>query len=131
MQTAADSSIHTYLRSLLDEATEKLGGVSARRMFGCDALFAKDAIFALVWKEGRIGLKLPDASLFQSLSALPGTKPWAPGDMKPMAHWLLVPESFHDDPELLTKWVRHAHALAAAAPPKPAKAAKPRSKKSR
>lgn len=121
MNPAADSSLNTHLRSLLDEATQALRGVSVRRMFGCDALFTADAIFALVWKAGRIGLKLPDPELYKTLLSLPGAEPWAPGSMKPMAHWVLVPEEFHDDPELLARWVQQAHRLAAAAPPKPAK----------
>ena len=130
MHAATNSSIHAHLRSLLDDATHNLAGVSVRRMFGCDAMFAGDAIFALVWKAGRIGLKLPDAALYQQLGALPGTEPWAPGEMKPMAHWLLVPEDFHDSPESLTLWVRHAHRLALAAPPKPAKRPNAKSRKS-
>lgn len=121
MNTGTASSMHMHLRSLLDEATQGLAGVTSRRMFGCDALFCCDTIFALIWKAGRIGLKIPEPSLYQTLSALPGTEPWAPGDMKPMAHWLLVPESFHDSPELLAEWVRHAHRLAAAVPAKVAK----------
>lgn len=121
------SSLHTFLLSQLEEVTGSLRGVSARRMFGCDALFADGAIFALIWKTGRIGLKLPDAALYAALLAEPGTEPWAPGEGKPMAHWLLVPESLHDDLDALAPWVQHAHKLALQAGPpvkKPARAGK-------
>ncbi len=122
MQTSLSSSIHEHLRAMLDEAAQGLPNIVSRRMFGCDALFTNDAIFALIWKAGRIGLKISDPALYQTLAAQPGTDPWAPGDMRPMAHWLLVPEDFHDNSELLAQWVRHAHRLAANAP---ARAAKP------
>lgn len=44
-------------------------------------------------------------------------------DAMTMAHWGLVPESFHGDPKELAKWVRKAHALALLNP-KPKKPAK-------
>jgi hypothetical protein len=53
--------------------------------------------------------------------ALPGSAPWQAGD-KVMGKWVLVPESFHDDPAALAAWVRRAHAMALATPPKAKKA---------
>ena len=51
------------LRSQLETLTGGLSRVTIRRMFGCDAFLAGGAIFAMVWREGRIGLRLPDALL--------------------------------------------------------------------
>lgn len=107
-------SLSEFLKSLLEEASQDLPGVTARRMFGCDALFANLSIYALVWKTGRIGLKFPDPALYGEVMAMSGAEPWAPGG-KPMSGWVLLPESFHDQPEQLATWVRHAHRLAAAA----------------
>lgn len=118
------SSLSEFLLSLLQEASESLPGVTPRRMFGCDALFADGAIFALIWKTGRIGLKIQDPGQFAELLALPGAERWAPGSTA-MAHWVLVPESFHDDGELLETWVRRAHQQAKSAGP-PVKKAKQR-----
>ena len=84
--------------------------VTTRRMFGCDAFLAGGAIFAMVWREGRIGLRLPD-ELLPELRALPGADPWRHRDMV-VRQWVLVPESFHDDPDGLAPWVRKAHAAA-------------------
>jgi TfoX/Sxy family transcriptional regulator of competence genes len=98
------------LRSRLDDATAGLTSVTVRRMFGCDAFLADGAIFAMVWREGRIGLRLPD-ELLPELRALPGADPWRPRDMV-VRQWVLVPESFHDDSDGLVPWVRKAHAAA-------------------
>ena len=98
------------LRSRLDDLTSGLPQVSVRRMFGCDAFLAGGAIFAMVWREGRIGLRLPD-DLLPELRALPGADPWRHRDMV-VRQWVLVPESFHDDSDGLAPWVRKAHAAA-------------------
>lgn len=98
------------LRSQLESLTVDLPRVTSRRMFGCDAFLASGAIFAMVWREGRIGLRLPDA-LLPELRALPGSDPWRHRDMV-VRQWVLVPESFHDAPERLAPWVRKAHAAA-------------------
>jgi TfoX/Sxy family transcriptional regulator of competence genes len=111
------------LRSRLESLTGDLPRVTSRRMFGCDAFLASGAIFAMVWREGRIGLRLPDA-LLPELRALPGADAWRHRDMV-VRQWVLVPESFHDDPDGLALWVRKAHAAALERGPGPAKA-KPR-----
>ncbi len=98
------------LRSRLDDATSGLPQVTVRRMFGCDAFLADGAIFAMVWREGRIGLRLPD-ELLPELRALPGSDPWRHRDMV-VRQWVLVPEAFHDDADGLAPWVRKAHAAA-------------------
>jgi hypothetical protein len=85
----------------------------------------------MVWREGRIGLRLPD-ELLPDLRALTGADPWRHRDMV-VRQWVLVPESFHDDADGLAPWVHKAHAAAlergpgshrprrkAAAPKKPA-----------
>jgi DNA transformation protein len=98
------------LRSRLDDLTDGLPRVTVRRMFGCDAFLAGGAIFAMVWREGRIGLRLPD-DLLPELRALPGADPWRHRDMV-VRQWVLVPESFHDDTDGLAAWVHKAHAAA-------------------
>jgi TfoX/Sxy family transcriptional regulator of competence genes len=103
------------LRSRLDDLTDGLPEVSVRKMFGCDAFLARGAIFAMVWREGRIGLRLPDEQL-PELRALPGADPWRHRDMV-VRQWVLVPESFHDDPHGLSPWVQKAHAAALARGP--------------
>jgi TfoX/Sxy family transcriptional regulator of competence genes len=112
------------LRSRLDDLTDGLPRVTVRRMFGCDAFLAGGAIFAMVWREGRIGLRLPDA-LLPELRALPGADPWRHRDMV-VRQWVLVPASLHDDADGLAPWVRKAHAAALErGPTAPKRAARP------
>ena len=99
--SAADGSF-----ALLSDAVEGLRGVSDFRMFGCRCLRAEGKIFALVWKEGRIALKLPVSAA--ALLERPGARPWTIGRKK-MGAWVLVPESFHDDADALAGWARRAH----------------------
>jgi TfoX/Sxy family transcriptional regulator of competence genes len=108
-------SLLLELRSRLDDLTTGLPQVTVRRMFGCDAFLAGGAIFAMVWREGRIGLRLPD-DLLPDLRALPGADPWRHRDMV-VRQWVLVPESFHDDADGLAPWIRKAHGAALARGP--------------
>src|SRR5687767_6985247 len=118
------SSTYDHLKAMLEEAAEGLPLVVAKKMFGCDALFRDRQIFGLVWKEDRLGVRLPDEAAFREAMKLDGAAPWAPmGGAKGMAHWVLLPETFHDEPEELAAWVKRAHDLAgapAAAKKKPA-----------
>lgn len=100
-----------YLIELVEASTPGLKDISRRRMFGCDAFFAGDRIFALLWKTERIGVKLVDPEAYARLLALPGAEPWQIG-AKVMGQWVLVPEEMHDDGEALAPWVRMAHAQA-------------------
>lgn len=100
------------LLETLRKAASSLREVEERKMFGCEALFTSGAIFALVWKTGRIGVKLPDEARFGELSKQKGAEPWKAGPMV-MAHWLLVPPAL-EDAKRLAPWVKEAHAMAAA-----------------
>jgi len=108
------------LESLLESAAESLAHVSSKKMFGCYALWVKDNVFALVWKHGRIGFKLPDEASYAALMKTTGADPWKAGLMQ-MAHWVLVPEAFHKKPAELKKLAAKAHAQCALLEKKPAK----------
>ncbi len=116
------ATLFPHLRELIEEGSVGLPGVAPRRMFGCDAFFAYGNIYALVWSEGRIALKLPDKASFDEVMARPGAEPWTVSEGKAMSHWVLVPEDFHDEPDELGRWIRRAYESAAHAPPKKAKA---------
>jgi TfoX/Sxy family transcriptional regulator of competence genes len=116
-------------QALLEEASEMLPDVTRRTMFGCYAIFAREAIYGLVWPPGRIALRMSDLALYDELLALGGAEPWRfEPEGKPVKHWVLVPESFHTDFGLLEKWVKRAYDLAVIESAKPKKARHKRSK---
>lgn len=98
------------LEGILTSAASGLTKVTSKKMFGCHALWADGNVFALVWKHGRIGVKLPIESDYESLMGISGSEPWKAGPMK-MAHWVLVPEYFHSKPGEIKKWAIKAHSL--------------------
>ena len=89
-------------------------------MFGCHALWVSGNVFALVWKHGRIGVKLPKKDDFNALISQEGAEPWKAGTMT-MSHWILVPIGFHKKQKELGKWVKRGHALCSELEKKPAK----------
>jgi TfoX/Sxy family transcriptional regulator of competence genes len=115
------SELLDNLQETLTEATRSLPKVTDKKMFGCHALWANHNVFALVWKHGRIGLKLPDEATYESLMSMKGAEPWKAGPMK-MSHWVLVPESFHGKSAELRKWAALAHKQCSVLEKKPAKA---------
>jgi hypothetical protein len=82
-------------------------------------------MFALASREDeRIGVKLTDRNAYDTLMSWPGTRIWTVQGDRPMSNWLLVPESFHDDVDVLKVWVKKAHtqaSMAAKAKPKATK----------
>jgi TfoX/Sxy family transcriptional regulator of competence genes len=98
------------LEEILSTAAKGLPKLTSKKMFGCYALWADDNVFALVWKHGRIGFKLPEAKPYESLLGVSGAEPWKAGPMQ-MAHWVLVPESYHAKPAEIKKLALKAHGL--------------------
>jgi TfoX/Sxy family transcriptional regulator of competence genes len=116
----ASPDVIKELEARLNRAVDGLPKLTFKKMFGCHAVFAQDAVFGLVWKEGRLGVKLPDGALFEQLMAKSGANPWKAGNMT-MSHWVLVPPSMHSQGAELAKWYEKGHALALSQPKTPAK----------
>lgn len=98
------------LKLTLTNALSSLDDVGWKRMFGCDAAFRDGNIFALVWKEGRLGLKFPCEEEFDSRISRDGSARWAPGG-RTTKHWVLLPDSVVTDAGELQEWVQMAHSL--------------------
>jgi TfoX/Sxy family transcriptional regulator of competence genes len=116
------------LRDLLAQASQGLEGVAIRRMFGCDGFFAGAEIYGLIWKTGRIGLKLTDPAWFEKAMSQKGSVPWTAGT-KTMSHWVLMPESLYGDAAALRSWVHEAHRLALTRSTNPAKPPRAKARK--
>ncbi len=114
------------LLGTLRAASAELPDVTEKKMFGCEAFFARGKIFALVWKTGRIAVKLTDRERYEALAKQKGAEPWSPGAMS-VKSWLLMPPAL-EKPVALRPWLAEAHAMAAtlakAAPKKKTAAAK-------
>jgi hypothetical protein len=107
------------LNAKLEAATTGLGGVTRKRVFSRNTFFVDGKLFALVWREGRIGVKLPDGGAHDELGALNGATPWVAWG-RPMRGWLLVPEKMHADSSALAVWVKRACESVRLAAPGPA-----------
>jgi TfoX/Sxy family transcriptional regulator of competence genes len=107
-------SLAADLMAILLDAADGLPLVEKKRMFGFEALWGDGRIFALVW-QGRISLRLPDRADAAELARVPGATALtiAEGKTSPAGQrWINVPESFHDDPHELRRWVGRAYDLA-------------------
>ena len=82
-----------------------------KTLFGCKGVFRESCVFGLIWKSGRIALKLPDIRLRKELLNTAGAEPWTVGN-KTMKEWVLVPEQFHRRPAKLRHWTLIAYSLA-------------------
>ena len=82
--------------------------VTEGKLFGCNVWKVDGNIFAMVWKTGRIALKLSNVDEFAKLEAMNGTDPWTAGN-KTMKHWLLLPESLATHDLELKKRLKIAH----------------------
>lgn len=109
----------TRLKATFDGAMAGLKDVEPKKLFGCDGYFVNGNIFGLVWKEGRLGLRLTEAELQAEVLELAGASVWKAGPMI-MRHWVLVPPDWHKKPALLKQWSRSAYAMALERPEKAA-----------
>lgn len=106
---------------LLEDACAPLRHTT-RAMFGGHGLFAPHGgMFAGIVDDDRIVLKLAQEEARAALIA-EGGEAWTYRGRMTMREWVLVPDSFYDDPRRLAEWARRAFALAP--PPAPKKASK-------
>ena len=118
----------TRLKATFDGAMAGLKGVEPKKLFGCDGYFINGNIFGLVWKEGRLGVRLTNAEQQAELLELAGANVWKAGPMI-MRHWVLLPPDWHKKPAHLKEWARAAYEQALERPDKAAVTRKPLSKK--
>jgi len=106
------------LKAVFDGALAGLAGVEAKRLFGCDGYFVGGNIFALVWKEGRLGLRFESVETLAQAHGLAGSAAWEIGARR-MQQWVLLPVAMHGQPAKLRAWGRLAWDQARQRPEKP------------
>jgi TfoX/Sxy family transcriptional regulator of competence genes len=124
---------------LLTEACAALK-MTPRKMFGGHGFFAPNGgMFAGIVTDDEVIFKLVEGPLRDELIAL-GGHPWVyQGRDREMTmkDWIVVPEGFYDDAELLAQWAGKAHGAVPAkqlkakksAPKRPAKKPEKKAKK--
>lgn len=124
--------LDAYLKDVVSDLSAELPEVTVKRMFGSEAFFANENIYALIW-DGRIVLRFSDEPRRVKAEALKGSSPWDPMRRDSgFSRWVCMPEAMHDDVEALGPWVEEAHREAMALPPKKKKpAAKKKTAKKR
>src|SRR5436853_357761 len=95
-------------------ATEGLGGVEQRKMFGYPAAFAGGNMMACVFQD-RIMLRLSPSDRAAAL-ALPGAKLFEPMPGRPMKEYVELPAS--TKPADFAKWVDRSLAYVKSLPPR-------------
>jgi DNA transformation protein len=116
---------------LLTEACAPLT-MTTRKMFGGHGFFAPNGgMFAGIVTDDEVIFKLVEGPLRDDLIAL-GGRPWkydARDRAMTMNEWIVVPERFYDDAELLAEWAAKAHSVAPAKKLQAKKAAPSKPKK--
>ena len=115
---AGDGSLIRHLQDLVQEIVASYAHLTRRKMLVSDGWFVADKAFALVSRDARIVLRVPDPAVQDELLSLPGAEPWQIKNRAPMRGWIQLPESMHDDEQALSVWLKRAAQLAAALPAK-------------
>jgi hypothetical protein len=98
--------------TLLEQASWELGEVEVTQAHGCDAVATRGRAYALVVRDGRVAVRLPDWDLFTAAFELPGSEPLYENERR-VGHWVLLPGAVLHDSGALAEWVRRAHELTA------------------
>jgi TfoX/Sxy family transcriptional regulator of competence genes len=99
-------------REALARAVAGLDGVALRKVLASEAWFARGSLFALVSRDARVVVRLPDESAQDELLAVAGARPWKIGAKAPMRAWIELPEEMNGDRKTLAKWVKRGWELA-------------------
>lgn len=117
-QRRASPSLLAHLKDRVGAVVARWPDVEPRRMFGSDVWLVGGHLCVLLMPYGRVVLRLPSSSA--ALLGLDGAAPWQYGTKQPK-HWVVVPESFHDDEDELRTWMDRARVEVREHPPESAK----------
>ena len=104
-----------YIAYVLEQL-ERLGHVSARKMFGGAGVYCDGLFFALITSDDRFYLKEDDTNRADFEAR--GSEVFNPPSSRPMSKgmpYMTVPEDVLEDPDELSIWARKSVAIAARA----------------
>jgi TfoX/Sxy family transcriptional regulator of competence genes len=127
----ASASLVLHLQDSLQEIIDGFDGVVRRKVLSSDGWFKGGKLFALVTKQARIVVRLPEESAQNELLSLAGASEWKIGKKAPMRSWIQVPERMHDDADALSQWLKRAWFLAPGTAAAKSRIAKKASKKAK
>lgn len=78
--------------------------VDTGKFFGLDVLKVRGKTFAMIWKEGRIGVKVLNKKTNSMLASTVDASHWVTSG-RTMAQWVLAPHEYNDDIVSLKKWL--------------------------
>ena len=122
----APESLLEYLREQVQDAVGGLANVGRKKLLVSVGWTVNDRTFALVSRQGRVVVRIPNASVEQHLLALDGAEPWKFGKRAAPRGWVQLPEAMNDDAKELRAWLRRAWTLNANEPASPKKTARKR-----
>jgi len=96
--------LNKYLFDLIINEMSEFPDVQTGKFFGLDVLKFRDRTFSMIWKEGRVGVKILDKELNQKLALTKGANHWVTSG-KTMSQWVLAPHEFNEDIISLKKWL--------------------------
>lgn len=114
----APASLIEHLNECVGAALESVPDVGRRKMLVSFGWSVHERVFALVSRQGRIVVRLPDERAQRELSALEGAAPWKFSAKAAARDWLQLPEWMHEDAAQLRSWLTRAWELNRDAKPK-------------
>jgi len=96
--------LNKYLFDIITEEMAAYPDVTVGKFFGLDVLRVRGETFAMIWKEGRVGVKILNEEINKKLVATENASYWVTSG-KTMAQWVLAPYDYNEDILSLRKWL--------------------------
>ncbi len=100
--------LNTDLFDMIAKEMAEYSAIGTGNFFGLDVLKVQGETFAMVWKEGRVGVKILNKELNAKLVSTKEANHWVTSG-KTMSQWVLAPYEYNEDITALKKWLLLAY----------------------
>ncbi|MBL1294618.1 MAG: hypothetical protein COB61_012220 [Thiotrichales bacterium] len=100
--------LNTDLFDMIAKEMAEYSAIGTGKFFGLDVLKVQGETFAMVWKEGRVGVKILNKELNAKLVSTKEANHWVTSG-KTMSQWVLAPYEYNEDITALKKWLLLAY----------------------